>query len=111
MVRCVYSVVLSVVSIVSMAGPAQAQSDAERSPVKGMVWSPSGSFSAIRIELEEISRHGVTAVRLPLVFDSDLHEVADLHNLMLFQEIDARFLPAKRIVENIDSYVAQLDSA
>ena len=80
-------------------------------PTRGIVWEPPVAFAELREDLNAISAHGANAVRLPLVLESNLHVAADFFGVTLFQELDARFLPAKRIVEQRERLTAQLDSA
>ncbi|HEY5564816.1 MAG TPA: hypothetical protein VIL33_04445, partial [Rhodothermia bacterium] len=75
------------------------------------MWEPPVAFAELREDLNAISAHGANAVRLPLVLESNLHVAADFFGVTLFQELDARFLPAKRIVEQRERLTAQLDSA
>ncbi|HUF08655.1 MAG TPA: hypothetical protein VMO47_04995 [Rhodothermales bacterium] len=80
-------------------------------PARGIVWEPPVPFAELREDLNAISAHGANAVRLPLVLESNLHVAADFFGVTLFQELDARFLPAQRIVEQRERLTAQIDSA
>jgi len=80
-------------------------------PARGIVWEPPVAFAELREDLNAISAHGANAVRLPLVLESNLHVAADFFGVALYQELDARFLPAQRIVEQRERLTAQIDSA
>lgn len=80
-------------------------------PARGIVWSPPAHFADLRADLEAIAQHGVRAVRSPLILDPKVHIVADFFGLTFFQELDARFLPAARLVERRVEMASALDSA
>lgn len=67
--------------------------------INGVVWTvPSDTETAVR-DLAEMHALGVRAVRTGLVATPGVLTTADTLGMMLFQEIDARLLPAERLVE------------
>ena len=91
----------------SSSASAQSQSG----PAMGVVWTPPSSFSEIRSELKTMSDHGITAVRVGLVLDGNVHVLADLFGIDLFQEVDIRFSPASRAGDRYAGLASLVDSA
>ena len=69
-------------------------------PLKGVVWD-APEPPTVR-HLLEIHEAGVEAVRLPLVTDNTLLDVADTLGLRLFQDLPLEFLPANVLLDSLD---------
>jgi hypothetical protein len=81
------------------------------SPLYGVVWEAPASTDAAASDLAAMRDLGVRAVRTGLVETPGVLTAADTLGIALFQEVDARLLPAERLAERLPEIRARLEEA
>lgn len=84
---------------------------AQLDPLKGMVWTEPEGEARAELDLREMKRYGVDALRTDPIRSEALLRVADTLGLNVFVDLPISRLPAARLVDTLQYARAVLDTA
>lgn len=100
-----------VVGVMTVRTAAAQAGSAPRGPVKGLVWTEPDNLQDAVHELTLFASSGVEAVRVDVLKDTLLYAVGDSLGIAFFQELPFSYMPARSLLDSLESAVALLDVA
>lgn len=74
---------------------------------RGMVWDPPGNILRAQATLLEMKESGVEVIRMPMLLNSEIYQVADSLGLQIYQDLPLNYLPAGALIDTLE-YARQL---